>query len=319
MKLHSYTARVMAGLYVDGDGAAAGAGAAGAAGAGAAGAGAAGAGAAGAGDGAKSFADSLPEDIRTDAVFKDIKDLGALAKSYHSAAKLVGLDKGSIIAVPKPDADAKAWDDFYAKTGRPESADKYDVPKRADGKAYGEADVAMQKQILPVLHQAGLTQRQIAAIVPKWNDIVGGVAKTQADADAAATATAGAALKTEWGAAHQEKLTLAQDAIKHYAGELKLGDQILGELDASKLGNLPGLAKLFSHLGAQLKEDGLIGKGGGGAAGALSPTEAKQQISAMDGDKEKFAILTDKKHPKHAELVAERTRLYELAYPPAAA
>lgn len=319
MRIHSYTERLLAGIYAEGE-AAAGAGggdkgAAGAAGDGAAAAAAA----AAAADAAKPFADSLPEDIRTDMAFKDIKDLPGLAKSYLNAARLVGLDKGSIIAVPKPDADAKTWDDFYAKAGRPETADKYDVPKRADGKAYGDADVALQKQILPVLHQAGLTQRQIAAIVPKWNEIVGGMTTAQTEAEATARTTAGNALKTEWGAAHQERLTLAQDAIKHYAGELKLGDQIVSELEATKLGNLPGLAKLFSHLGAQLKEDGLLGKGGDGGAAALSPTEAKQQIAAMGADKEKFAAMRDAKHPKHAELVAEWTRLHELAYPAAAA
>jgi hypothetical protein len=50
--------------------------------------------------------------------------------------------------------------------GRPESADKYAIGKKADGSDYDDIDKAFQAKILPVLHQAGVTQKQFDAIRP---------------------------------------------------------------------------------------------------------------------------------------------------------
>jgi hypothetical protein len=167
-----------------------------------------------------------------------------------------------------------------------------------------------------VLHAAGLSQRQINAIIPKWNEIVGAMGAAEETKSQTAMAEGAAKLKTEWGAAYDAKVGLAQGAIKHYADSLKLGDDVMKELDGTKLGNSPALAKLFAHLGSQLKEDGLLGKASGATGGELSPAEAKQQIAAMEADKDQLAALRDKRHPKHAETLAKRTALFEMAFPP---
>jgi len=50
-----------------------------------------------------SFADSLPADIRAEAVFRDIKDLDGLAKSYYNASKMLGnRDPNGLFTVPPP-------------------------------------------------------------------------------------------------------------------------------------------------------------------------------------------------------------------------
>lgn len=311
-----------------GDGGSAGAGGSGAPAAGAtppAGGGPAGGAPPAGGDGAKPwsfptdkpFAEYLPERVRTDPSFRDIKSFENLAESFVNAQKLVGADKATILQVPKDD-DAKGWTDLYGKIGRPEKADGYKIPKRADGKEYDSDSQGFQKAIVPKLHEAGLSQRQIDVLVPAWNAVFDNANKARADADAADRTKAETALKAEWGTAYDDKLKLAQAAISHYAGELKITDTVLAELDSTKLGNTPGLAKLLAHLGGQLKEDGLIGKGDTGFAAALSPAEAKQQINAMSGDAETKKALLDPKHPQHKEIVEKRQRLYEQAYPPAA-
>lgn len=264
----------------------------------------------------KPFAEQLPEDIRGDAAFKDIKDLPGLAKSYQHAAKMVGLDKARVLAMPAND-DAKEWHDFANKLGRPESAEKYAIPKRADGKDYSEGDVAFQKALLPALHEADLTQRQVALLVPAWNKMQDDAAAAAAKNDETARATSSEALKKEWGTAYDDKLGLAHEALVHFSGELKLGDALAKELDRTKLGNSPALAKLLAHLGGNLKEDGLIGKGGSrGAAGELSPTEAEQQINAKRKDEKFMKAYGDKREPGHADAVKEMERLYQMKNPP---
>ena len=172
------------------------------------------------------------------------------------------------------------------------------------------------REALPMLHKAGITQRQLDAIVPEWNAIVDKAIGARDTAEAADMEKSTATLKSEWGAAYDDKLALAQGAITHLSNELKLGDSLTADLERTKLGNSPALAKVLAHIGAQMKEDGLIGKAGEGGTGALSPTEAQQQIKAMEMDKDKAAALIDRRHPKHDEVLAERTRLYGLAYPP---
>jgi hypothetical protein len=264
----------------------------------------------------KPFAEYLPERVRTDPSFRDIKSFENLAESFVNAQRLVGADKATILQIPKDD-DAKAWADFYAKTGRPEKPEGYKIPKRADGKEYDADSQGFQKAMVPKLHEAGLSQRQIDMLVPAWNAVFDNADTARADADAADRTKAETALKAEWGTAYDDKLKLAQSAINHYAGELKITDAVLAELDSTKLGNTPGLAKMLAHLGAQLKEDGLIGKGDAGFAAALSPAEARQQINAMASDETAKKALLDPKHPQHRETVERRAKLYEQAYPPA--
>jgi hypothetical protein len=143
---------------------------------------------------------------------------------------------------------------------------------------------------------------------------MGAEAQAAARQQAAATmAATEAALKTEWGGAFDQNMELARGALAHY-GDAKLSK----ELETTLQGNNPEILKLFAKLGQGLREDGLIGKGSPAAAALLSPTEAKQAINAMNADPDTVKALTDKKHPKHAELLAKRTALYTQAYPTAA-
>jgi hypothetical protein len=264
----------------------------------------------------KPFLERLDEKYRKEPALKDFKDPNALAQSFLDTQRMVGADKAKFVAIPKDETDTKAWNDFYAAQGRPESADKYVVPKRADGKDYGAEDVALQKAMLPALHEAGLSQRQIDKLIPKWNEVVGGMLSSGEAASAAAMESASKALKTELGAAYDEKLGLATDAIKHYAGELKLGDAIVKDMEDAKLGNHPGLFKLLAHIGAQLKEDGLLGKGGGGGAGALDPAAAKAAIKVKEADAEFMKKYNaEKGAPGRDEAIAEMKALFDQAYP----
>lgn len=263
----------------------------------------------------KAFAEYLPDTFKADPIFKDIKSFDGLLSTFVSGQKMVGADKATLLQMPKDWNDEKATGEFYAKQGRPETFEKYTLPARADKKAYGEADVALQKQILPVLHKAGVTQRQVDAIIPAWNGIADAIAKAQSDAETTAVETVSKALKTELGNAFDDTIANADAALTHFSTSLKLGDTLSKELDKTKLGNNPALIKLFAHLGAQLKEDGVIGKGGGSGGGGTSPAEAQQQIAAKKRDQAFMKAYQTKEDPGHAAAVEAMKQLYEAAYP----
>ncbi|HEY2068275.1 MAG TPA: hypothetical protein VGG48_01875 [Rhizomicrobium sp.] len=272
----------------------------------------------------KPFAEQLPEAIRGEAYFKDIKSFPDLATKAFNQAKMIGKNPDTLVELPAND-DAKAWESVYAKLGRPEAADKYEIPKLADGKDYTPADRDFQNAVLPILHKAGVTQRQFAAIMPEWNALQQQVGAAAETARVNEIKAGHANLDKEWGAAKGEKLKLAQSTINFLASDEK-GPKLGGDLAAAleqtdpstgqKLGTHPAFARLFAYLGAQMQEDGLIGKGGGGGQGdALSPAEAQQHINARQADTKFMAAYQNKRAPDHADAVKEMQRLYELAYP----
>jgi hypothetical protein len=254
------------------------------------------------------FADTLPADLRESAVFKDIKDLDGLARSYASAAKMVGMDKGRVVALPGT-ADDPAWKDVFDKLGRPADPKDYGF-KAPEGLA---VDAKLQEGFAKTAHELGLNTTQANKLYEWWNGQATEAQKALAGQGAAAQEAATAALKTEWGAAFDQNLDLAKKAVAHYGS-----DKLQAELNAGQ-GNNVEIIKVFAKLGRGLSEDGLIGKGGPGGEPIASPTEARQQIAAKQADKVFMAAYQDKRHPEHANAVDAMQKLYAQAYPERAA
>lgn len=292
-------------------GAAAGGGAAGGAGAGGAGGdGGAGAGAgAGAGGQTVAFAETLPADIRTEAAFRDIKDLDGLARGYFNAQKLIGARPEDIVRLPANPDDKAAWDAVHTRLGRPEKPDGYAFtpPKLPEGL---KLDEQLQGAFSTKAHELGLSTKQAAGLYDWWNSTQSQSFTGAETARAAAEETAINGLKTEWGAAYEQNVDLAKRALAHFGG-----DKLATELVATRQGNNPEVIKVFAKLGATLSEDGLLGKGGSGGEGVPSPAEAKQQINALRADPDFGKAYFDRGHAGHADALAKMARLHEYAYP----
>jgi hypothetical protein len=89
-----------------------------------------------------------------------------LLDSFVNAQRLVGADKATILQMPKDDDAAKGWDDVWNRWAARKAPTNTPSAKKADGSDYDDVDKAFQKEILPVLHQAGITQRQFDKIRP---------------------------------------------------------------------------------------------------------------------------------------------------------
>ena len=221
----------------------------------------------------------------------------------------IGASPDSVVAIPGAD-DTEGWKAFYAKLGRPESADKYTLPnvKLPEGLV---VDDALRANFTARAHDLNLTNKQAEGLYEWWNSQMGSAHTTTSQAKAVATQQALDGLKTEWGQAFESKLTEAKAAVAHY------GDaDLVAYLNDTGLGDDPRLIKTFAKLGAQLREDGLVGRGDtGGRDGVLSPTEARQQIAHLRGDEAFKKDYMNAKAPGHKAAMERMTRLHQMAHP----
>ncbi|MGD9614938.1 MAG: hypothetical protein AB7H90_02945 [Alphaproteobacteria bacterium] len=266
-----------------------------------------GAGGAGGALGAPVFADTLPADIRTDPVFRDIKDLEGLARGYQGQARLMGIPKDRLLELPADPGNAEAMGKVYDRLGRPEAPDRYAFKTDAlpEGVTIDEPTMGWFRQ---TVHSLGLSQRQAAALFEAWNAHVGERVTGQQQQSAQAHEAAIGALKTEWGAAFDEKLRVAKDALAHYGGDKA------AEI-ASRYGSDPDLARIFAEVGKVLQEHGMIGRGTPGSAATLSPTEAQQEINAKYADPEFIKRMQSRDRQVRDAATAELERLFKMAYP----
>lgn len=267
-----------------------------------------------------SWLESLPDELRADPTLANVKDVPTLAKSYLDSQRYIG----SAIRIPGEDAGAEdwakfderlakvpgitrlpkegeSWDGVYAKLGRPESPDKYQV-QRAEGIA---RDEAAEKSFLADAHKHGLTNSQAQAVLGYFD---GMVSKAQQSRQAEAQQHA-ETLKAEWGAAFEAKLQASARAAMQYGG-----DELMQVLDSSGLGNHPAVIRAFAKMGESLKEGTSAGQQAGGFL--MTPSEARDKINEIMNNREH--AYHHGKAFGHADAVAKMQELFKYGYPEAA-
>ncbi len=262
----------------------------------------------GGGGGGVDWRADLPEDIRSDpslASFKakDHKEaLGAIAKSYIHAQKLVGVDK---IAKPNDKWTPEQWKAFNKEMGVPETHDKYGVPKFefAEGLTLDEKKLDGYKKIF---HEAGVTPKQAEKIMAAYFADVNGDFVGRAEASKTSMATAVTQLKQEFGDKYDAKLDVARSVLKKFGS-----DTLLQKLEASGLANDPEVVKMFAKLGEGMLEDGAGGSGDGLIL--QEATQALQEINRLKGDPEFQKQLNNRADPGHKAAVEKWLQMHQAA------
>lgn len=225
---------------------------------------------------------SLPEELRADKALETFKDTASLAKSYIDTKKMVG----DAIRMPKGDAPQAEWDKFYERTGRPESADKYEF--KLGGDANTKHDDELIGEFKNMAHQAGLNPRQAQALLDGYTKFSEARLGKQATEMQAGLDT----LKKEWGGAWDNNLSSATRAVKELGGE-----ELSKVLDETGLGNHPVLVKFFAKLGKEITEEPVI------------VGDATEQQSSLDAIQTKInAIMADPKHPYRDGRASQQAR-----------
>lgn len=250
----------------------------------------------------------IPEDIRGEAVFANVKDPQDLAKQFYNAQKVIGRDK---IPMPKDESDQEGWDRLFKAVGRPDSPDEYEIPEDLKEVQWDEQAL---KDFKAAFHGAGLSKKQFAIATKKYADYVNAKmqeqqAKTQQKITEGLTA-----LQKEWGPEYSKRMELANGAFQSVA------DDDLKELIASnpELANHPSVLKLFAKIGASMQEHDLKLDGKPVGFNPDSPVHAKQKLAEFEeANREIIFDVMGKYDPKkREEVLAERWRLTRLAYPP---
>src|SRR5713226_8933869 len=104
------------------------------------------------------------KDLKGYAELNHWKDPEAAARDAREAQKLIGVPKEDLLRVPKDFGVAKPEeiDAVYTRLGRPKTAAEYKLPSVEGGE-----EVA--GKMAPLLHTAGLIQRQVDVIANGWN------------------------------------------------------------------------------------------------------------------------------------------------------
>lgn len=227
--------------------------------------------------------------------------------SYQNLEKVFGADKaGRTILAPKSDDDAEGWNAVYNRLGRPESADKYElpVPEGDDG--------SFAQSVAPVLHELGLTSRQAKGLAEWWNQASASRIEMESESFAAQSEAEYKALQSEWGAAASQNEELAKRAVVKFAKEAGIDDQSFENMERA-IGTAK-LMKLFHAIGSQFAEGTFISSDTP-TGGAMTPQAAKNKIAGMFTDQEFMNRYMNQDERVRAGAIDEMMKLQRMANP----
>jgi hypothetical protein len=213
----------------------------------------------------------LPDDLKADKSLeqfkgKDWAEVGpTLAKGYVETKKMVG----GALKVPKDDATPEEVAAFHTALGRPETPDKYGttIPEFPP-----ELGITLDQEgfnaFLKVSHGAGLTAKQVQAVMDWYGEYTLGTVDKMTENTAQTRKVAEAALKKEWGGAYQRNVNLARQAVR----DLFSDDPQLAQA-VEEAGNNPNLIKAMVRMGERMMEHGEI-------TGDIPPGQSVAQLEA---------------------------------------
>lgn len=241
----------------------------------------------------------LPENFLEN--FKEENRSFITSKGYKSADDMVVALQATenMISLPTDKSTPEEINAFYAKLGRPESAEKYNFNIKE-----GESD-EFAKQIAPALFAAGVSQKQLEVLLPKWNEIVSQTQAAQAKAQEEEFKTAMATLQQEWGKDYSANETLAKRA----SAAIGLSAEEIDSLVKTK-----GTAWVFrtmAKIGKGIGDGQILGTNGTKNETNLNdPAQAKAEIARLFKDSQ-FGADFVKGDSKARE---KWDRLHKIAY-----
>jgi len=219
-----------------------------------------------------SWRDDLPEDIRGNKSIVEIGSVEDLAKMHINGQQMLGS------RIPLPDkADEDGIKEIYSKLGTPENVDGYEVTiPQIENVQFSDNDVS---GFLDVAHKSNLNSDQVNAVLEFDGQRQAAIAQGRIDHRNEAEST----MKSEWGNAYSQNVTMALQAAEAFGG-----DGFKDFLNETGLGNHPEFIRFAYNVAKEMSEDDLVG--GGDTSLALTPSDAKDRINE---------IMADPAHPYH--------------------
>jgi len=254
--------------------------------------------------------DAVPEEpVRQFMAAKQYANPSVAAVALYNANKMIN-GASDVLAVPGKDADAKAWDAFYTKLGRPEKPDGYEF-KFAEGQQVHEPTMAIGKEIF---HMLGATPEKAQAAAQRWNEFVSQQQTAVVEANRVANENALKELETSWGADLNANKAAGDRVMKALLADKKYGmtEQDLAAIEGA-IGVAP-LVKLLAAIGKRSEEGtftgGVNNTGDPNDPNNMSPEAAKSRIATLQADAEFQKAYTDNAHPGHKQAVDQMVKLF---------
>lgn len=143
--------------------------------------------------------------------------------------------------------DKDGWSALYAKLGRPETADGYElpIPEGDDG--------SFAKTSSQWMYEEGLSKQQAQALAGKWNEFHAAQVAANQEAIQRQVETDMAAVKQQWGANFEANSALVRSAVNTFAPP-----EFVEMLTKSGLINNPVITNMFLKIGNAIGEDKTI-------------------------------------------------------------
>ncbi len=242
----------------------------------------AGAGSAGA---APDWTSGFNEDLKGYIGNKGFKSPTELADSYRSLEKLRGVPQDRLLTLPerfyddagKLTAEGRA---IREKIGAPKEAKDYNLLAPKEG-----ADPKLLEHFRGVFHELGVPKADAEKITGSWNQYIEAQQTAAKEAAVQAFKDEQAKLTKDWGAAYEQNVNVAKEAIRTMGIDTKKIDAmsaILGHAEAMKF---------FHKLGTQVQEAPFINGSRGDKI--LEPANAKARIRELMKD-QSFGKLLEK-------------------------
>ena len=245
-----------------------------------------------------SWKDSISEEYRNDPNIEKFTEADSLAKSYINAVKMIGQDK---IVIPTKNSSQEAWDEAYAKLGRPESADKYTLDVKSDVVPFDETAI---KSFAEQSHKLGLNNKQDQGILEFYkNNMEGNAQQAKIDTETA-QAQSEQQLRQEWGRDFEGKVKQAGALAKANINPEVL-DMTLS--NGTRLGDHPEIIKGFAKIAGMMQEDEIVATE---SENAQSVSNIEEEISSIINDRQ--GPYWNKGHPDHDKMVQQVYTLREM-------
>lgn len=255
------------------------------------------------------FLELLPEEYRSEPMFKNFNDVGSLAKSYINAQRLVGADKATLLRIPSGPDDKEAIKELHSKLGVPEDIKGYEIDKVIKEIGIDGVDDSKLEKIAQKALTAGVPKAALNEIVKTYLEDVKADMASFEEMKNTSLEKYDADLRKEWGDAYDTKAKKIQTVLQQTATE---GFKKLAA-ENPHIFDHPDFVKTIDAMVKMREED--PGAKGGDASGdvPLTPAEARAEIAAIFGDKEKMKILLSDSDPRRAALLARKNMLHKYA------
>lgn len=215
------------------------------------------------------FLDGFKEENRSFVQEKGYKSADDMVTALKGLSQFEGKDLSKMVSLPADNATAEDLASFYGKLG---------CPEKPEGYVFGKNDTEFAKSIAPILHESGITQKQLDVLMPKWNEFINAKNSETEQQLVADNEKATEALKAEWGKDFEANIDLAKKAT-----------QALGlsadEIDSiCKVKGSAFVYKMMSKFGKAFSDDTIKGVGAGSTPNLSNPKEALARIERLKHD-----------------------------------